>query len=326
MSTATADTAAAPAASAATAASRARRNPEKLGTSIVKSAHSKPGKILVWMLALMWTIPTFGVFVSSFRPEVDVKTTGWWSFFVRPNFTLDNYGAVLSTQPGNDGLIHYLLNSFRITIPSVVISVGVATLAAYGFSWVSFKGRDWLYSFILSMLIVPLQMCLIPLLRFFTGGMHVGSVTVFPRVGFLTNSVASIWIAHSIFGLPFCIFLMKNFIGTLPREVIEAARVDGASHLTTFVKLVLPLSMPAIASVSIFQFVYIWNDYLVGFVFGSTENTPIIAKMAELTGTRGQQWHLLTAAGFVSMLVPVVVFLALQRFFVKGLLAGSVKG
>ena len=201
----------------------------------------------------------------------------------------------------------------------------VAALAAYGFSWIEFKGRDWLFNFIMGMLIVPLQMCLIPILRFFTGGAHLGNVTILPYLG-LDNSVVAVWIAHSIFGLPFCIFLMKNFIGGLPREIIEAARVDGASHLTMFLKLVLPLSLPSVASVAIFQFVYIWNDYLVGLVFGGSDNTPIIAKMVEVTGTRGQSWHLLTAAGFVSMVVPVAVFLSLQRFFVRGLLAGSVKG
>jgi alpha-glucoside transport system permease protein len=303
-----------------------RGGKEKLGTSVAQSFHSRPGRVLVWMLALLWSVPTFGVFVSSFRPELDVKTAGWWTFFKTPtHVTLDNYKGVLSTQSGNDGLSIFLANSFRITIPSVIISVGVAALAAYGFSWIDFKGRDWMYSFIMGMLIVPLQMCLIPILRFFTGGAHIGKVTVLPYLG-LDNSVVAVWIAHSIFGLPFCIFLMKNFIGSLPREIIEAARVDGASHLTMFMKLVLPLSLPSIASVAIFQFVYIWNDYLVGLVFGGSDNTPIIAKMVEVTGTRGQSWHLLTAAGFVSMIVPVVVFLALQRFFVRGLLAGSVKG
>lgn len=299
---------------------------EKIGTSVAQSFHSKWGRVLVWMLAIFWTVPTFGVFVSSVRPELDVKTTGWWTFFKNPtHFTLANYKGVLSTQAGNDGLITFIGTSFKITIPSVLISVGVAALAAYGFSWIEFKGRDWLFNAIMAMLIVPLQMCLIPILRFFTGGAHLGSVTLIPNLG-LSNTVVAVWIAHSIFGLPFCIFLMKNFIGGLPREIIEAARVDGASHLTMFFKLVLPLSLPSIASVSIFQFVYIWNDYLVGLVFGGSNNTPIIAKMVEVTGTRGQSWHLLTAAGFVSMVVPVTVFLALQRFFVRGLLAGSVKG
>jgi alpha-glucoside transport system permease protein len=301
-------------------------NTEKVSTSVVKSAHGRTGRILVTVVAILWTLPTFGVFVSSFRPELDVKRTGWWKFFLNPtHFTLSNYKGALSSANSGDGLFHYLLNSLKITIPSVLISVSVAALAAYAFSWMDFKGRDLLYSFILSMLIVPLQMCLIPILQFFTGGIHIGTTTVFPDPN-LTDSVVAIWIAHSIFGLPFCIFLMKNFIGTLPRDIIEAARVDGASHLTTFTKLILPLSVPAIASVGIFQFVYIWNDYLVGLVFGGSNNTPIIAQLVTVTGTRGNAWHLLTAAGFVSMVIPVTVFLALQKYFVKGLLAGSVKG
>ncbi len=307
-------------------AKRVKKNSEKMGTSVANSFHSTPGRILVWMLALMWTVPTFGVFVSSFRPELDVKSTGWWNFFVNPTkATFSNYGTVLSTEPGSEALLTFVFNSFKITIPSVIISVSVAAIAAYGFSWINFKGRDWIYSFILALLIVPLQMCLIPILQFFTGGMHIGKVTIIPYLH-LDNTLPAVWIAHSIFGLPFCIFLMKNFIGSLPSEIIEAARVDGASHLTTFTKLVLPLSMPSIASVCIFQFVYIWNDYLVGLVYGGSDNAPIVRKMVDVTGTWGSSWHLLTAAAFVSMVVPIAVFLALQRFFVKGLLAGSVKG
>ncbi len=303
-----------------------RKNPEKLSTSVTQSVHSPIGRVLVWMLALLWTVPTFGVFVSSFRPEADVKSNGWWNWFQNPaKSTVNNYYKVLSTEPGNDGLTSFIATSFKITIPSVIISVAVAAIAAYGFSWIDFKGRDLLYSFILALLIVPLQMCLIPILQFFTGGMSIGSTKIFPYLH-LDNTLPAVWIAHSIFGLPFCIFLMKNFIGSLPSEIVEAARVDGASHLTTFTKLILPLSLPSIASVCIFQFVYIWNDYLVGLVFGGSENAPIIVKMVAVTGERGQSWHLLTAAAFVSMFVPVIVFLSLQRFFVKGLLAGSVKG
>jgi len=175
------------------------------------------------------------------------------------------------------------------------------------------------------MLMVPLQMGLIPLLRLFTGGAHIGSVTIFPYLH-LNSNVAAVWIAHTCFGMPFCIFILKNFISSLPREVIEAARVDGAGHLTVFSRLVLPLSVPAIASLGIFQFMWIWNDLLVGKVFGGSKNLPLIAKLVDLSGTRGQSWHLLTAAAFVSMVVPLIVFFSLQRYFVRGLLAGAVKG
>ena len=168
-------------------------------------------------------------------------------------------------------------------------------------------------------------MALIPLLRLFTGGAHIGSFTVFPYLH-LDNSVAAVWIAHICFGMPFCIFILKNFVSALPREIIEAARVDGAGHLTVFARLVVPLSVPAIASLCIFQFMYIWNDYLIGRIFGGRDNIPIVAKLADVSGTRGQSYHLLTASGMIAMIVPICVFFALQRYFVRGLLAGAIKG
>jgi alpha-glucoside transport system permease protein len=254
-----------------------------------------------------------------------VKTTGWWSMFLHPSVTLDNYRAVLSSAPGNENLAHFFINSLKITIPATLLSVGIALLAAYAFSWMKFKGRDWLFVAVVALLMVPLQMALIPLLRLFTGGAHIGSVTIIPYLH-LNNSAAAIWIAHCCFGMPFCIFILKNFVSSLPREIIEAARVDGAGHATVFIRLIVPLTVPAIASLSIFQFMWIWNDYLVGKVFGGTDNVPLTAHLAEMTGTRGQSWHLLTAAAFVSMVVPLAVFFALQRYFVRGLLAGAVKG
>jgi alpha-glucoside transport system permease protein len=298
---------------------------EPIGRSASAALSSKTGRKIVYVLVFLWTIPTFGVFVSSFRPEIDVKTTGWWTFLWKPHFTLDNYKAVLGTSGGGDNLSHFFLNSVRITVPATVISVGVALLAAYAFSWMTFKGRDWLYVAVVAMLVVPLQMSLVTLSRLFNNGSHIGTFTIFPDLN-LNNSVVPIWIAHTCFGMPFCIFILKNFVASLPREIIEAARVDGASHLQIFYKLVLPLSVPAVASLCIFQFVYIWNDLLVGRIFGGSNNLPIIAKMVEVSGSRGQSWHLLTAAAFVTMVLPLVVFFSLQRYFVRGLLAGAVKG
>jgi alpha-glucoside transport system permease protein len=298
---------------------------EPIGRSVSASLGSKTGRWLVYGLVFLWTIPTFGVLASSFRPEKAVKTTGWWTIFWKPSLTLSNYQNVLGSENGGDNFSRYIMNSFRITIPATLISVAIACIAAYAFSWMEFKGRDWLYVGVTSMLVVPLQMSLIPLSQLFNNGAHIGSVTVFPDPG-LTNSIVALWIAHTCFGLPFCIFLLKNFISSLPREVIEAARVDGAGHLTIFRKLVLPLSVPAIASLCIFQFVYIWNDLLVARIFGGTDNLPVIARLVEVSGSRGQSWHLLTAAAFVSMVVPLIVFFSLQRYFVRGLLAGAVKG
>ncbi len=303
-----------------------RRFREPIGRSTSATLSSRPGRILVYALMFLWTLPTFGIFVSSFRPELDVKTSGWWNWFTDPSITLENYRSVLSSAPGDDNLGKFFLNSFRITIPSVLLSVGIALLASYAFSWMRFKGRDWLFVGVVALLMVPLQMSLIPLLQLFSGGAHIGSVTIFPDLD-LTGNVIGVWIAHVAFGLPFCIFILSNFVQALPKEVIEAARVDGAGHATVFIKLVVPLSVPAIASLCIFQFMYIWNDYLVGKVFGGAgENVPVVAKLAEVSGTRGQSWHLLTASGMVAMIVPICVFFALQRYFVRGLLAGAVKG
>jgi len=298
---------------------------EPVGRSLAASLSSKPGRWVVYILVFLWTIPTFGVFVSSFRDEVAVKTTGWWTVFWQPHLTLQNYKSVLGSANGGDNLSHFFLNSVRITVPATIISVGVALLAAYAFSWMEFKGRDWLFVAVIAMLIVPLQLGLVTLSRMFNNGAHFLGFTVFPDLN-LNNSVVPIWIAHTCFGMPFCIFILKNFVSSLPREIIEAARVDGASHLDIFRKLVLPLSVPAVASLCIFQFVYIWNDLLIGRIFGGSKNLPIIAKLVEVSGSRGQSWHLLTAAAFVSMVAPLIVFFSLQRYFVRGLLAGSVKG
>ena len=302
-----------------------RRFREPVGRSTSATLSSRPGRILVYALMFLWTLPTFGIFVSSFRPELDVKTSGWWNWFTDPSITLDNYRSVLSSAPGDDNLGKFFLNSFRITIPSVLLSVGIALLASYAFSWMRFKGRDWLFVGVVALLMVPLQMSLIPLLQLFSGGAHIGSVTIFPDLD-LTGNVIGVWIAHVAFGLPFCIFILKNFVSALPKELIEAARVDGAGHVTTFVKLVLPLSVPAIASLGIFQFMWIWNDYLIALIFAGRENAPVVAKLAQVSGERGNAWHLLTASGMISMILPIAVFFALQRYFVRGLLAGAVKG
>jgi len=298
---------------------------EPVGRSVSAALSSRWGKVVVYILVFLWTIPTFGVFASSFRKEIDVKTTGWWQVFWKPHLTLSNYTSVLGSKNGGDNLGHFFFNSLRITIPAVLLSVGIAALAAYAFSWMEFKGREWLFVAVISMLVVPLQLALVPLSLLFTGGAHIGSIPIFPNFH-LKNSVITIWVAHTCFGMPFCIFLLKNFVSSLPKELIEAARVDGAGHLTVFRKLVLPLSVPALASLGIFQFVFIWNDLLIGKVYGGSKNQPLIAKLVEVSGTRGQSWHLLTAAAFISMVLPLAVFFSLQKYFVRGLLAGAVKG
>jgi len=301
---------------------------QPIGRSVSTSLSSGWGRVLVWAIALIWLIPILGIFVSSFRPEQDVKTSGWWKWFTNPNVTLSNYKAVLGSGSGGDNLWHFVLNSLEITIPSVILSIGIATLAAYAFSWMQFPGRDWLFVATVAMLMVPLQMALIPMLQLLVRG-DVFGVHIIPWQHFgihVTSGIYGVWFAHVCFGMPFCIFIMKNFVSALPKDIVEAARVDGAGHMTIFWRLIVPLSVPAIAALAIFQFVWIWNDYLVALIFTARENAPVTKQLAQLTGTRGQSWHLLTAAGMFSMVLPIIVFFSLQRYFVRGLLAGAVKG
>jgi alpha-glucoside transport system permease protein len=280
------------------------------------------------LIAVLWTIPTFGLLISSFRPQADINKSGWWMFFTKPNVTLENYASVLfEGSTTNPPLAQFFVNSFAVTIPAVVFPITLALFAAYALAWFNFKGKDTIFFIIFGLQIVPIQLTLIPLLQLFSKGLVIGGVTIIPDLN-ITGTFLPIWIAHTIFGLPLAIFLLHNFLSQIPRELIEAARVDGAGWFTLFTKIILPLSVPAIASFSIFQFLWVWNDLLVGLTFGGgvKEVAPMTVRIAEMVGTRGSGWELLTAGAFVSMIVPLIVFFALQRFFVRGLLAGSVKG
>jgi alpha-glucoside transport system permease protein len=280
------------------------------------------------IIAVLWTIPTFGLLVSSIRPEQDINQSGWWTFFTNPSFTLDNYAQVLfQGSTTNPPLFQFFFNSFALTIPAVVFPITLALFAAYALAWFNFRGKDTIFFIIFGLQVVPLQLTLIPLLQLFSKGLVIGGVTLIPDLG-ITGTFIPIWIAHTIFGLPLAVFLLHNFLSQIPRELIEAGRVDGANWFTLFSKIVLPLSVPAIASFSIFQFLWVWNDLLVGLTFGGgvKQVAPMTVRIAEMVGSRGSGWELLTAGAFVSMIVPLIVFFALQRYFVRGLLAGSVKG
>jgi alpha-glucoside transport system permease protein len=269
------------------------------------------------IIALLWTTPTFGLFVSSFRPENEIKTTGWWNFFTAPHVTTQNYQDVLFGGSSSSGqLASYFINSIVITVPAVLFPLALASFAAYALAWTEFKGRDWIYVGVFALQIVPLQMALVPLLQFFTRFANLEG----------TERFRELWFAHTCFALPFGIFLLHNFMSELPKDLMEAARVDGAGHATIFRKIVLPLIVPALASLTIFQFLWVWNDLLVGLIFSRGETAPMTVRLAELAGTRGNEWQRLTSGAFVSMLLPLIVFLSLQRYFVRGLLAGSVKG
>jgi alpha-glucoside transport system permease protein len=280
------------------------------------------------IIAVLWTIPTFGLLVSSIRPEQDINQSGWWTFFTNPSFTLDNYAQVLfQGSTTNPPLFQFFFNSFALTIPAVVFPITLALFAAYALAWFNFRGKDTIFFIIFGLQVVPLQLTLIPLLQLFAKGLVIGDTVIIPDLG-ITGTFIPIWIAHTIFGLPLAVFLLHNFLSQIPRELIEAGRVDGANWFTLFSKIVLPLSVPAIASFSIFQFLWVWNDLLVGLTFGGgvKQVAPMTVRIAEMVGSRGSGWELLTAGAFVSMIVPLIVFFALQRYFVRGLLAGSVKG
>jgi alpha-glucoside transport system permease protein len=351
---------------------------------------------MLLLLVVLWSIPTLGLFISSFRVREDIQSSGWWTVFphrewetvatldpgelgLDPNgvmevegvvgtfeemregiqspqgdtrvtwvgnrrlgrieiqqqvwtvswdFTLDNYRQVLfgsSTEIVNaegetevvqgQDMSQAFLNSLAVTIPSTIIPILIAAFAAYGFAWMSFPGRRALFVLVVGLLVVPLQIALVPILRDYSA------------LG-LNGTFLAVWLAHTGFGLALATYLLFNYIVTLPRETLESAFIDGASHFTVFTRLVLPLSVPALAAFAIFQFLWVWNDYLVALVFlGVDPNFKVVTqRLADLTGTFGNDWHLLTAGAFVTMLLPLVVFIALQRYFVRGLLAGSVKG
>ena len=324
-------TAAVPAASQSVAAVAAPDPTTMTGRSKRKLT-SGAASATALIIAVLWTIPTAGLFISSFRPAEEIRTSGWWSFFTNPSFTLQNYDEVLFSQSAGAGqLAGYFVNSIVITIPTVLFALALAAFAAYALAWIPFRGAGWVFIGIFALQIVPLQMALVPLLRLFTQGVMIGDVTLIPAVSdslIGAQRFALVWFAHICFSLPIGIFLLHNFISELPRELMEAARVDGASHSRIFRQIVLPLIGPALASFAIFQFLWVWNDLLVGLIFGGGNATvsPLTVRLAELAGTRGEEFQRLTAGAFVSIIVPVIVFLALQRYFVRGLLAGGLKG
>jgi alpha-glucoside transport system permease protein len=277
--------------------------------------------VVVIGLTVAWMVPAIGLFVSSFRPFTAINSSGWWTALAPPfKFTLDNYANVLSSNH----LGHALFNSFMIAIPATVIPTAVAAFAAYAFAWMKFPGRDWLFLALVGLLAVPLQLSFVPVLKVFVQlGITAGNLQDIGLPPFI-----GVWLAHTGYGLPFAVYLLANFFRALPADLFESAEIDGAGTLTVFFRIVLPLSVPAIASLVIFQFLWIWNDLLVALIYvGGTERVgPITVILANLTNSLGQGYHLLTAAAFLSMIVPLIVFVSLQRYFVRGILAGSVKG
>jgi alpha-glucoside transport system permease protein len=351
--------------------------------------------LILVLICLVWIIPAFGVFVTSFRPSEEIFRSGWWTVFPHQgmveteripreqlveeangeyrvpglntpasfetlrqgveqdgrrytwignrragwitveeqrflgfdtSLTNKNYSDVLTgadisftdasgntiSRRGND-MSGAFLNSLAVAVPATIIPILIAAFAAYGFAWLNFPGRKLLFTIVVALLVVPLQIALIPILQDYT------------NLG-LNGTFLAMWLAHTGFGLPLAIYLLFNYISSLPRDLLESAYIDGASNFTIFTRLILPLSVPALASFAIFQFLWVWNDYLVALVFLGDQNRVVTQALAAMVGEKGQDWHLLTAGAFVSMILPLTVFFALQRYFVRGLLAGSVKG
>lgn len=267
-----------------------------------------PLYIFLVLVGLFWIIPSFGLLVTSFRTPAAYSESGWWTVFTDPaQITFQNYVDLLQ----NDSIVNGLLNTVKIAVPSSIAVVVVAALAAYAFAWMKFKGRDLLFLLVVAMLVVPLQMALIPASRLFN----------------ITGIFGTVWaviLFHIAFGLPFAIFLLRNFFAGIPKDLLEAARIDGASEWQIFRRLILPLGMPAIASLLIFQFLWTWNDLLVGLVFGG-ESAPLTVLIRQQMRTYGTSIDVIAPGAFLLMIVPLIVFFAFQRYFVQGLLAGAVK-
>ncbi len=268
--------------------------------------------VFLALIGLIWLVPTLGLLVTSFRPRSDIQSTGWWDIF-NLHLTLENYSQVLQAQ----GMLQAFLNTVFIAVPSTLLPLAICAMAAYAFSWMRFPFRDTLFLIVVGLLMVPVQVAFIPVLT--------GMRDLVPDLG-LTRGYGAVWLAHTAFALPFGIFLLRNFFITLPPDMIEAARIDGASDVRIFRMIVVPVSVPAIAAYGIFQFLWVWNDLLMALVFvQDASKFPMTRAIQNLLSQYGTEWHLLAAGAFLLMIVPLIVFFSLQRYFVQGLLAGSIK-
>jgi alpha-glucoside transport system permease protein len=283
-----------------------------------------PLHLAIVVLMLLWSVPTLALLVSSFRDPAAIASSGWWNVIKHPfDFTVQNYRTVLEKQ----GMARAFFNSLIITIPATTFVILVAAWAAYAFAWMRFPARNLLFLLMVALLVVPVQMTLIPVLRLYSNFTVNAEVPILGGRIFGTSSFVGIWVAHTAYGLPFAIYLLRNFFGSLPRDLFESAYLDGASDLGVFFRIVLPLSTPAIAALAIFQFLWVWNDLLVALILlGDPSLAPMTLKINNLVSSFGTNYQVLTAAAFISMALPLVIFFALQRYFVQGLLAGAVKG
>ena len=299
--------------SAAAAEQGATPKPRQRTPGLMKDGRPRSLVAIITMIALciLWTIPTLGLLVTSFRSRDDANTTGWWTALWEGGWTLDNYSGVLEGTPIGDGFI----NSVVVAIPATIIPIMFAAFAAYAFTFMDFRGKDIMFIAIVALLVVPIQVAFQPMLNLLG-----------PRGLGLSGDFVAVWLLHTGFGMPLAIYTLRNYMTTLPKTVIESAEIDGASHFQTFWKLIVPMSVPALAAFAILQFLWVWNDLLIASLFLRAENNTVIVEVQGLLGTQGQGAELLTAAAFISMVLPMLVFFGLQRFFVRGLTSGAVKG
>ena len=296
---------------------KARKRPAQRGA--IQSRAGWFVKITIGVLCLIWIIPTLGLLVTSFRQEDAVNTSGWWTAIASPfkatQWTLQNYHDVLFGSAQNQTpMAASFVNSLAVALPATIIPIMIAAFAAYSFTFMQFRGRDTLFIVVVGLLVVPNQVALVPLLQFY------GSIG-------LAGTFPSVWLAHAGFGMPLAIYILRNYMATLPMSVIESAKIDGASHFATFWRLIVPMSVPALAAFAIFQFLWVWNDLLVALIFlGQGDNAVVTVNLAGMVGAQGQGWQLLTAGAFVSLAVPLLVFISLQRYFIRGMTSGAVKG
>jgi len=297
---------------------------------------SRTASLVVLAITIVWLIPTVGLFITSIRPVWESKNSGWWTVITNPVITSNNYAEVLtggSSLP--DGITPFLFNTIAVAIPATVIPIAIACMAAYALVWIPFRGTTAIFVIIIALQVIPIQMVLLPLLDLFNNGWSLGSIPIVPDFdnpetgrSLVMNTVVPLWVVHIVVALPLAVFLMHNAISRFPKELFDAAKIDGASHYVIFRRLVLPLSMPAIAAFAIFQFVWVWNDYIVALTYasGSPDVAPITRYLAYLSGSMGVNQHLMTAGAFISMLIPIAIFFGLQRHFVRGLTAGAIEG